>query len=92
MSVFDSSSLFPQPQLTAKLQSMLYKCGKKCDICDNFLVCRNEFTSKVTSKACKVRGNLSCIAKPSCSRSCMVWIAHGTGTALIEKIIVEIKS
>ena len=39
---------------------MLSKCGKKCDICDNFLVCRNEFTCKVTGKTYKVRGNLSC--------------------------------
>ena len=29
---------------------MISRCGKKCDICDNFLVRRNEFTSKVTGK------------------------------------------
>ena len=39
---------------------MVSKCGKKCDICDNFLVSRNEFTSNVTGKTYKVRGNLSC--------------------------------
>ena len=55
-----SPSLFPQRQLTTKSQSTVSKCGKKCDIYDNFLVCRNEFTCKVTGKAYKVRGNLSC--------------------------------
>ena len=54
------SSFFLQRQLTTKSQSMVSKCGKKCDICDNFLVCRNEFTCKVTGKTYKVRGNLSC--------------------------------
>ena len=55
-----SPSLFPQPQLTTKLQSMVSECGKNCVICYNFLVCRKEFTSKVTGKTYKVRGNLSC--------------------------------
>ena len=55
-----SASFFPQQQLTTKSQSMVSKCGKKCDICDNFLVCRNEFTCKVTGKTYKVKGNLSC--------------------------------
>ena len=39
---------------------MVSKCRKKCDICNNFLVCRNEFTCKVTGKTYKTRGNLSC--------------------------------
>ena len=39
---------------------MVSKYGKKCDICDNFLECTNEFTYKVTGKTYKVRGNLSC--------------------------------
>ena len=55
-----SPSLFPQPLVATKLQSMVSKCGKKCDICDNFLVCRNILTRTVTRKTCKVRGNLSC--------------------------------
>ena len=55
-----SPSLFPQRQLTTKSQSTVSKCGKKCDICDNFLVCRNKFTCKDTGKTYKVRGNLSC--------------------------------
>ena len=52
-------SLFPQPQLATNSQSIINKCGKKFDI-DNFLICRNEFTCKVTDKTYKVRGNLSC--------------------------------
>ena len=43
-----------------KMAVMVSKCGKKCDICDNFLVCRNELTCKVTGKTYKVRSNLSC--------------------------------
>ena len=39
-----SPSLF-----TTKWQSMVSNCGKKCDICNIFLVCRNEFTCNVTS-------------------------------------------
>ena len=37
---------------------MVSKC-KKCDICDSFLVCRNEFTCQVTGKTYKIRSNLS---------------------------------
>ena len=55
-----SPSLFPQPQLATKSQSMVSKCGQKCDIRDNFLGCRNKFNCKVTGKTCNVRGNLSC--------------------------------
>ena len=55
-----SPSLFPQWQLTTKSQSTVSKFGKECDMCDNFLVCRNEFTCKVTVKTYKERGNLSC--------------------------------
>ena len=46
--------------VTTKLQSMVSHCGKKCDICDHFLVCRNKFTCKVTGKIYEVRENLSC--------------------------------
>ena len=53
-----SPSLFPQGKLTTKLQSVVSTRGKKCDICDNSLVCRNEFTCKVTGNTYKVRGNL----------------------------------
>ena len=55
-----SPSLFPQRQLTTKSQSTVSQYGKNCDNCDNFLVCRNEFTCKVTGKTYKVRGNLPC--------------------------------
>ena len=55
-----SPSLFLLRQLTTKSQSTVSKCGKKCDICDNLLVCRNEFTCKVTGKTYKIRGNLLC--------------------------------
>ena len=52
-----SPSLFPQPQLTTKSQSMLSKYGKKYDICKIFLASRNEFTCKLTGKVYKVRDN-----------------------------------
>ena len=55
-----SPSLSLQSQLTTKSRFILSKCGKIFDSCDNFLVCRNEFTCKITGKTCKVRGNLSC--------------------------------
>ena len=55
-----SPSLFPQRLLTTKSQSTVNKCGKECDICNNFIVCRNEFTCKVTGTTYKVRDNLSC--------------------------------
>ena len=53
-----SPPFFPRPQLTTK--SLVSKCGEKCDICNNFLVCRNEFSCKVTGTTYKVKGNLSC--------------------------------
>ena len=34
--------------------------SKRCDICQNYLVCKNEFTCTVTSKIYKVRGKLCC--------------------------------
>ena len=55
-----SPSSFYQPQLTTKSQSMVSKWSKKCDICDNFLVCRHEFTCKVTGTTYNVKVNLSC--------------------------------
>ena len=42
-------------------QSHGVRCGKKIfNIRDNYLVRRNEYTCKVTSKIYKLRGNLSC--------------------------------
>ena len=53
-----SPSLFPQAKNDT--QSMVSKCGSRCDICNNFLVCSNEFRCKVTGKTYKVRGKLNC--------------------------------
>ena len=40
---------------------MVSKCkSKRCDICQNYLVCKNEFTCTVTGKTYKVRGKLCC--------------------------------
>ena len=52
-------SLFPQAQVES--HSMVNKCKfKRCDICQNYLFCNNEFTYTVTGKTYKVRGNLCC--------------------------------
>ena len=56
-----SPSLFPQSASIS--QSMVSKCGQKCDICDNYLVTKNFFSCKVTGKTYKVRGNLTCCSK-----------------------------
>ena len=45
-----SSSLFLSHSLQQNHSLWLSKSGKKCDICDNFLVCRKEFTCKITGK------------------------------------------
>ena len=40
---------------------MVSKCNyRRCDICQNYLVCQNEFTCRVTGKTYKVRGKLCC--------------------------------
>ena len=41
-----SPSLFSQLQLIMKSQSILSKCDKKCDICDNVLVCRKKLLAR----------------------------------------------
>ena len=47
--------MFPQAQV--KSHSMVSKCkSKRCGICRNYLVCKNEFT--VPSKIYEVRGKL----------------------------------
>ena len=54
-----SPSLFPQAQ--GDSPSMLSTCkASRCDICQIFLVCKYEFTSKVTGRKDKVRGKLDC--------------------------------
>ena len=54
-----SPSMFTQAQ--AESHSIVSKCkSKRCDICQNYLVCKNEFTCTVTGKTYKVRGKLCC--------------------------------
>ena len=56
--VLISPSLFPQAK--SDTPSMVSKCNSRCDICQKFLACKNEFKCKVTGKTYKVRGNLNC--------------------------------
>ena len=52
-----SSSMIPQAQVES--HSMKNKCkSKRCDICQNYLVRKNEVMSAVTDKTCKMRGKL----------------------------------
>ena len=54
-----SPSIFPQAQV--EFHSMVSKCKfKTCDICQKYLVCKNEFTCSVTGKTYKMRGKLCC--------------------------------
>ena len=54
-----SASMFPQAQVESR--SIVSKCkSKRCDICQNCFVCKNEFTCTVTGKTYKVRGKLCC--------------------------------
>ena len=54
-----SPSIFPQAQ--AESHSKVSKCkSKRCDICQNYLVCKNEFACTVRRKTYKVRGKLCC--------------------------------
>ena len=50
-----SLSMFPQAQVES--HSMVSKCkSKRCDICQNFLVCKNKFVCTVSDKLFTVRG------------------------------------
>ena len=54
-----SPPMFYQAQ--AESHSMVIKSkSKRYDICQNYLVCKNEFTCTVTGKTYKVRGKLCC--------------------------------
>ena len=54
-----SASMFPQAQVESR--SIVSKCkSKRCDICQNCFVCKDEFTCTVTGKTYKVRGKLCC--------------------------------
>ena len=56
-----SASMFPQAQVES--HSMVSKCkSKRCDICQNYLVYKNEFTCTVTGKIYKVIGKLCCVS------------------------------
>ena len=51
----------PFPQAQAEFHSVVSKCkSRKCDICQNYLVCKNEFMCILTGKTYKVRGKLCC--------------------------------
>ena len=53
------ASMFPQAQVES--HSMVSKCKSKgCDVCQNYLVCKNGFTCTVTGKTYKVKGKLYC--------------------------------
>ena len=55
----NSPLIFPQAQV--EFHSMVSKCMfKTCDICQNYLVCRNEFTCTVTGKTYKMGAKLCC--------------------------------
>ena len=54
-----SLSMFPQAQVES--HSVVSKCKSEiCDIFQNYLVCKNEFTCTATGKTYKVRGKLCC--------------------------------
>ena len=51
--------MFPQAQVES--HSMVSKCkSKRYDICQNYLVCKNEFTCTVTGKIYKARDKFCC--------------------------------
>ena len=54
-----SPSMFPQAQVES--YSTASKCkSKRFNICQNYFVCKNEFTCTVTGKTNKMRGKLCC--------------------------------
>ena len=54
-----SLSMFSQVQVES--HPMVSKCkSKRCDTCQNYLVCKIEFTCTVTGKTYKVRSKLRC--------------------------------
>ena len=54
-----SPSIFPQAQVES-LSMVSKRKSKRCDICQDYLVCRNEFACTVTGKTCKGRGKSCC--------------------------------
>ena len=53
-----SPSLFPIS--TQREASRIFKCGKRCDVCSNYLVIDDNFVGTATGKKYKIRGQLSC--------------------------------
>ena len=51
--------MFPQAQVEIHSMVSKYK-SKRCDVCQNYLVYKNEFPYTVTGKTCKVGGKLCC--------------------------------
>ena len=55
-----SPSMFPEAQVES--HSIVSKCkSKRCDICQNSLVCKNEFTCTVTGK--HIKGEVSYVVE-----------------------------
>ena len=76
-----SVSIFPQAQVQS--HSIVSECkSKRCDIYQNYLVCKNEFTCTVTGKTYKVRGNLCCTSSNVIYLiSCKLFKEHYVGSA-----------
>ena len=56
---FISASMFPQAQVESHY--MVSKCkSKRCDICPNYSVYKNEFMSTATGHTYKATGKLCC--------------------------------
>ena len=69
------------PQSATKLQSLVTNCGQKCDVCDTYLQCKNEFISKLTGKTYKVGGHLCWnSANVIYLLSCKLWKAQYAGS------------
>ena len=77
--------MFPQAQV--EFHSMVSKSNSKiCDICKNYLFCKNEFTCTVTGKTYKVRGKLCCTSSNViCLISCKLCKDQYVGFAFRDK-------
>ena len=76
-----SPSKFPQTQVEP--HSVVSKCkSKTCDIYQNYLVCKNEFTCTVTGKTYTVGGELCCTSSNViCLISCKLCKEQYVGSA-----------
>ena len=57
---FISPSMLPRAQAESHYMVIIKCKSKRCDICQNYLVCKTEFTCRVTGKTYRVRGKLCC--------------------------------